>query len=342
MIESQKIYSDIGYANMYDFMIQHCGYSHGSCYRRLEASRLLKQVPEIKSDLQSGALNLTQLAQVQKAFKHMYTSQVPVSKDIQSLDDQLKNSSSNESSSQIQTKTLIKVPSDLKLEVLKSVVHKSTQETEKILCEKLNIGHFKENKVTHHKSEEVTLTITLTKAQYEKLQKAKTLISHQAKTSEMSEIITALSESYLHKKLGKNKSLAITRSIAPVDLSRGKVSSEANRFKEKTTLISTECSQSTDASAPASVRASAGAGGLKRSRRIYLSRKIKNHLFYQAQFQCEHINHFTRQRCTQKTFLDVDHRKALSLNGTNDTSNLRILCRQHNLKEYELDLQLHL
>jgi 5-methylcytosine-specific restriction endonuclease McrA len=48
--------------------VKQLGYSAGSASRRVNAMRLLREIPELKEDLESGKLNLTSLSQAGKFF----------------------------------------------------------------------------------------------------------------------------------------------------------------------------------------------------------------------------------------------------------------------------------
>ncbi len=68
-IERRKLFSDLGYSNMMNYAIKELGYSEGSAVRRINASRLLKQMPEIEKKIIDGTLSLTNLSQASTFFK---------------------------------------------------------------------------------------------------------------------------------------------------------------------------------------------------------------------------------------------------------------------------------
>ncbi|HEY8271054.1 MAG TPA: hypothetical protein VIG33_09205 [Pseudobdellovibrionaceae bacterium] len=67
--ESRRLYAELGYGSMLAYLIQHLSYSESAAYRRLQAARLLKQTPSVAVKIESGALNLSQLSQMQKCLK---------------------------------------------------------------------------------------------------------------------------------------------------------------------------------------------------------------------------------------------------------------------------------
>lgn len=68
-VERRKLFSDLGYSSMMNYAIKELGYSEGSAVRRINASRLLKQIPEIEKKIIDGSLSLTNLSQASTFFK---------------------------------------------------------------------------------------------------------------------------------------------------------------------------------------------------------------------------------------------------------------------------------
>lgn len=68
-IDSRKLYADQGYKSMYEFLAVEYKYSSDQAYRRLQAMRLLQDLPEIESKINSGDLNLTNISLMNKFFK---------------------------------------------------------------------------------------------------------------------------------------------------------------------------------------------------------------------------------------------------------------------------------
>jgi hypothetical protein len=68
-IERRKLFSDLKYGSMMEYAMKELGYSEPSAGRRIAASRLLKDLPEIELKIQDGSLNLTILNQAAGFFK---------------------------------------------------------------------------------------------------------------------------------------------------------------------------------------------------------------------------------------------------------------------------------
>ena len=68
-IERRMLYAEMNYSSMWDFATGELGLSEGAAQRRLHAMRLVRDVPEAKVALASGALSLSNAAKVQSFRK---------------------------------------------------------------------------------------------------------------------------------------------------------------------------------------------------------------------------------------------------------------------------------
>ena len=64
-IEVRKLFSQRGYPRLFDFAVGELKYSRGEAGRKIQAMRLLKELPQVKEKIESGAINLTHIFQVQ-------------------------------------------------------------------------------------------------------------------------------------------------------------------------------------------------------------------------------------------------------------------------------------
>lgn len=68
-VEVRRIYLDRAYASIYEYLVKELNYSGSAAMRRIEAARLLKQIPTLSTQIESGDLNLSQIGELSKAFK---------------------------------------------------------------------------------------------------------------------------------------------------------------------------------------------------------------------------------------------------------------------------------
>lgn len=167
-IESRRLFSEMGFGSMYEMLTRHFGYSEGSAHRRLSASRLLKEIPEIEPALKVGKLTLTTVSLAQNFF-------------------------------QAEKKSGTAYTSTAKQELLKSLEGKSRLETEKELANRAPHAARPERERVLN-SNERELRITLTEAQLAKLKKLKMLLSHQNPNWTYAELIEHLADSELKRK----------------------------------------------------------------------------------------------------------------------------------------------
>lgn len=162
-------------------------------------------------------------------------------------------------------------------------------------------------KVKPQSDDSVRVEITLTQQQYDLLKKAQSLLSHVVPDNNLAEVVTYLAQNYIQKKEGSSKSAQ---------------SSEAATGKDK----------------PAPTTQSFGVNPeSKRSvpiaKRKYIAASVRRAVFARAKNCCEFIHSRTNQRCGSKYQLQIDHIRPLAKGGTDEISNLRILCGAHNRQE---------
>ncbi|MES2803185.1 MAG: HNH endonuclease signature motif containing protein [Bdellovibrionota bacterium] len=69
----------------------------------------------------------------------------------------------------------------------------------------------------------------------------------------------------------------------------------------------------------------------KSTARSYLPVKLRRELFNKAKHCCEYLDPKTHRKCTSKYQLQIDHIAPVAHGGDDQNTNLRILCRTHNI-----------
>jgi hypothetical protein len=72
-IERRRLYCDAGCASLFEYAVKCLHYSEGQAGRRIQAMRLIKEIPEIEQKIQSGALSLSNISQAQSFFRDAAT-----------------------------------------------------------------------------------------------------------------------------------------------------------------------------------------------------------------------------------------------------------------------------
>lgn len=171
-VESRRLYADLGFDSMYKYLTRHLGYSEDSAYRRLQAARLLKQVPAVAEKLEEGTLNLTQLTQVQKCIKQ-------------------------------EVKLGHKIDINQTTQILEEVQNKSGYETQKYLAHEFNQPVQTHEVIKPQQDNSIRLELTLTEDQMKTLQQARDLLSHVLPEGNWADLFTLLAKKHIQKEMGK-------------------------------------------------------------------------------------------------------------------------------------------
>ena len=170
-IESKKIHVQMGYSTLFSFLTEHIGYSAASAQRRIEAARLLNSVPEVKKDIQSGSLNLSQVALVAQSIRQKQREMPNV-----------------------------QIKAQDKKELLESIKNQNLESSQKIISQTLDLAIKAYDRKTVQKDESVRLEVTFTKEQMEEFIKVKSLISHINPSATVAEVFEYLAKDYLRRK----------------------------------------------------------------------------------------------------------------------------------------------
>ncbi|MGZ3768291.1 MAG: HNH endonuclease [Bdellovibrio sp.] len=174
-VDLRKIYLERAYSSLYEYLVKELGYSGSAAMRRLEAARLLKEVPTLAEKIQDGSVNLSQIGELSRALKE-------------------------------KEKTCgMKVSCAQKEELVAVIMGRTTQETQKELSLALDVQPKNHDSQRMQQDESIRLEITLTKEQYQKLITCKDLAAaslyKEQKDSSLGSLIEALADQYLAKKM---------------------------------------------------------------------------------------------------------------------------------------------
>jgi len=172
--ESRKLYAELGFGSMYEYLTKHLGYGESSAYRRIQSARLLKQIPHLAEKLEDGSLNLTQLTQVQRCLKE-------------------------------EKKLGVSMSFSKTAEILEKIENMSNHETQKILAVEFNQPIQVHEVVKAQRDQSVRLEITFTVEQVKVLQEARDLLSHSLPEASWAEVITMLAKKQIEKMKGRSK-----------------------------------------------------------------------------------------------------------------------------------------
>lgn len=207
-IDKRKLYLDRAYPSLYEFLVKEYGYSPAAAYRRMESARLLREVPEVSEKIQNGALNLTQLSQVQQAVRA-----------VQKTEDR-------------------KVDTSEKREVLKDIEFANQKATELALAKKWTLPVLPYELEKINRDESVTLTIHLNKEEAELLDKVKNMVSHSAPNQKWSDVLVYLAKKELKARTPKKVAASVTKKANKLETKVGTESSVSPQKKSSSGVAS--------------------------------------------------------------------------------------------------------
>jgi len=168
-IEKRRIHLDMGYASLFVFLTKHLKYSEGSAYRRIEAMKLLRDVPDLGNKIAVGSISVTVAAEVSRLVKIK----------------KIKNK-------------------ETKQKLINLFSNKNKKEVEEEIA-KIAPKAAKKEKLRAINSEESSLEVTVSKELREKLEKLKALLSHKNPSLKMSGVFEVMADIAL-KQLEKRTS----------------------------------------------------------------------------------------------------------------------------------------
>ncbi len=68
-VERRRLFASLSYSSLFEYVTRELGYCPASACRRIDAMRLLKEIPELEEKIQDGSLSLSAVARAQGFFK---------------------------------------------------------------------------------------------------------------------------------------------------------------------------------------------------------------------------------------------------------------------------------
>lgn len=301
-VEIEKVFAHMGYPSHFEFCTKELGYSEGAAQRRISAMRLIKEIPEAKEKIESGALSLSVVSQIQSFFKKKKSLNKPMSQcEKWDLLTSLENSSTRNCE-----KTLLQMEPEIYTKDRERFVDADTLEI-KITVDKEFISHLEilKNQLSHKMPFATTKDI-LSLALRELVKK----LSFGGCTKTKRSVGDSLDNECLAVMNLVDTSL-VQKHIPPAP------AVEKSTVQKSTILKPIEKSSAVVMTLP-----------IKATR--YIPTKTKRMIWANANGRCCYIHPITKQRCGSKRFLEIDHIFPKSLGGSNNADNLRLLCDAHN------------
>lgn len=303
-LEVIRGYEELGFTSLFNYLTKGVGYSNGAAQRRIDATRLSKDVPDLGERLQSGELDLHHVTTVSKAVRQAVKSR--------------------------------KVSAQEKREIIESLKGQSEAETQHVVAQFFDLEVITETRRSVQKDESVRFEITVSREVAEMIERAQALVSHAVPSKNLAEFLEYVSQKIIQQKSQpprerkqKVKSTATTavESVANAMMAVNPTSSVTTAAKSASTVVEPVATAAL-AIAPTAVTAAVEPAAFTEAidssaQRIpeHLHRKIRS-----EQPACV--------RCGCSWFPQTDHRRARWLGGTNARENLQTLCGPCNRAKY--------
>jgi hypothetical protein len=273
-VDERRAFATRECSTLYAYVLNVLGYSEKESNERVNAVRLMRNIPDTESKIANGQLSMTTAARVQQFLN---------------VERKVGNEFSHEDASRL----VETCSGQSKRKLEKTLLGQSSNEA--VIIQK--------ERVTEVSVEYTELKFLISESTFQKLSEVKNLIGNES----LKDIFDLALESLLQQ-TKKKKGMTAPHSTSPgkpelnVD---SKTNSEVNAQAIKTSY--------------------------KPSRFIPI--EVKRKISLRSGNQCEFINPQTRKRCSSRYKLELDHYPVpFARGGTNDPTNLRHACRQHNLR----------
>ena len=339
-VERRKLFSDLGFKSLFDYAVRELGYSEGQAGRRIAAMKLLRELPqqeaqELERKIESGALNLTHLCQAQSFFNEVKKSAPTKTFDVGE-----------------------------KLEVLKSLEHKSSRQGQVALIEKMEAVGIQapapKEQAKILSSEQTELRLVLSRELLAQLEEVRTLLGPKGLGMTWAELIQEMAtlslSSLMDKKFGKRRNgktathFDVSR-LDAMDRDAGRIDQDGGRdeeaLKDGTKSLAADEGALTTAPFKAGVKIKTqleseskpdchidpGREPCFEPRRVPQPGPKPRSISKSKRYRIWKRDGGACVKCGSKKGLQVDHIVPVARGGGCEEENLRLLCGGCNLRE---------
>lgn len=172
-VDRRQLYLAKAYPSLFEYLVKEMNYSGSAAMRRIEAARLLREVPALAQKIEEGAVNLSQIGELSRAVKEKERLE----------------------------KT--KVSPLQKTELIEKISSQTLFESQKILAETLDLPMKTHDTQRVQKDQSVRLEITVSQSLYEELLRCKDQAAHTLKQNHQDtsweSVLQVLVSQYLKK-----------------------------------------------------------------------------------------------------------------------------------------------
>ena len=303
-IEKQKVFLEMGYPSLLEFLVKECGYSETAALRRISSAKILQELPEIKADLQNGVLNLSQVAGVAQGIR-----QAAKKGDDVSL--------------------------EKKKEVLQALKGKRSFESQVITAKMLDLPTITTEKVRAQADASSRIEIILAKEEMDLVNQARQILGHITPGMSVKDLLIYLSGEVVRKKnpVRDVRTRAMKSSKPTTRETSGDKDNHQNKSANGAINPSKSSAQASASGKQIKFNSVAVLCGVKNDNK-YIQASVRRFVF-QRDKVCQWTDPITGRKCESTHLLEIDHCKPRWAGGGNEIENLRVLCRAHNQWRYK-------
>ena len=218
-IEKRRLYLKRGFSSLFEYAVKELNYSESSAYRRIKAMKLCKELPETKTQISTGKLNLCTASKLQTVFekqekqiKNKVREQQRIA--TKALLEKNKKIQYNQNltkkdASIIHSEELMRHEASIskaqKRDLINKVQGKAGRETEQLISNTFPLICNEREKVRDITNDRIEIKVILDKESQQKLEDLKKLLSHKNPNMSYGELISLLAEMGLNKYDPKRK-----------------------------------------------------------------------------------------------------------------------------------------
>ena len=294
-VERRRLYSELGYSSLFQYALKELLYSEGQAHRRIQAMRLIKEIPEVEKKVASGELSLSNVSQAQSYFRS------------RAKDEKKK-----------------EITLEEKREVLQTLENKSTREGEIELLKKQPQRALPVERQRPLTPSHTEVRFVMTSELEEQLQRVRALLGSKGANMSLAELISQMAnlseESLTVKRFGK-KAVQKSRTFVP---EKQRVEGETSKNSASHLPVESAPPQSKDLSAgerprtfvPEKPRVKVGRGQVHSQR--YIPRRVRYQVWVRDKGRCV--------RCGSSSHLQFEHIQPVALGGSSHIDNLSLHC----------------
>lgn len=324
-VDSRKLYRDLGYSNLFEYMTRGLKYSEGAAQRRIDAARLSASVPEACAKLKSGEVSLMSLARLQSLIR-------------------IEEKRSGKKLGVNTKKQLIKEISGKSSDEVRTALFTALPEASLALEKKKKEGLYPVGIANSR------LTVTLNEKLKRKLERAREVAARSLQDpGSWAELIEHLVDDFLERHDPMVKAERIlkknptgkpqrTATVAADPNKQQNFMRKKSREKNLSSVASPQerskggnfsfpdASQNSLSPEPSTAKVAAK----RQPKRQPIPTSIRHAVWIRDKGCCQFKDPTSGVQCQSRRYLEIDHVIPGAKGGTNDIDNLRLLCRAHN------------